>query len=74
MVRLINKLPQTFRIKIIDFPPKQTQNKTNWHGYISFVSGTLLAISESLPFTYNKYNGVLDCLSKIQQEYKGNFK
>lgn len=71
MVRLINKLPQTFRIKIIDFPPKQ---KINWHGYISFVSGTLLAISESLPFIDNKYNGVLDCLSKIQQEYKENFK
>ena len=73
MVRFINKIPQSFRIKIIDFPPKEKQI-TNWHSYISFASGTLLAISESLPFIDNKYNGILDCLSKIQQEYKGNFK
>ena len=61
------------KIKIDGFPIKQ-KVKTNWHAYISFISGTLLTVSESLPFIDNKYNGIVHALSKVQHEYKDNFK
>jgi len=67
------KFPQTLKIKIDGFPHK-TSLKTNWSSYISFCTGTLLTISETMPFIDNKYNGVLHTFSKIQQEYKNDFK
>lgn len=63
----------TFRVKIDGFPHEE-KSKPNWHGIISFGTGCLLAISESMPFIDNEYNGVLHTLSKIQQEYKNDFK
>ena len=61
------------RIKIDGFPQKI---KRNWHPYISFFSGTLLATSETMPFFDNKYigDGIIHGLLKIQQEYKSDFK
>lgn len=42
--------------------------------YFSFITGSLLAISELLPFFDNvKGNGLLHTLSHIQKEYKDNF-
>lgn len=42
-----------------------------FHNYMVFGSGTLLAISESLPFiTDIKANGILDAVKKIREEYK----
>lgn len=74
MNHLRNRIPRTFKIKIDGFPVKNPIPKTNWHAYISFTTGTLLAISESMPFIDNEYNGVLHMLSKIQQEYTKDFK
>jgi hypothetical protein len=71
MNRFRNKI---FKIKIDGFPLKEKAVKTSWHAYISFGTGTLLAISESMPFINNEYNGVLHALSKIQQEYIKDFK
>jgi hypothetical protein len=64
------KIPRTFKIKIETSQPV----KTNLRSYISFFTGSLLAISESMPFIDNEYNGVLHALSKIRQEYKNDFK
>lgn len=48
--------------------------KSNFNKYITFVSGSLLAISESLPFFDNiKSNGLLHMLSGIHKEYKDEF-
>lgn len=65
--------PKTIKLKIDGFPPKNS-TKTNWFNVFSFCTGILLAVSESLPFIDTKYNGILHMFSKIQQEYKGNFK
>ena len=43
--------------------------KKSYHGLISFLTGSTLAISESLPFVDNKYNGIIHALSIIQKEY-----
>lgn len=51
------------------FLPKQ-KNKTNWKGIVSFVSGSLLTISETMPFFDNESNGMLHALSKIVSDYK----
>lgn len=74
MNHLRNRIPKTFKIKIDGFPIKEHTSKTNWHAYISFGTGTLLAVSESMPFINNEYNGVLHALLKIQQEYTKDFK
>lgn len=66
-------IPRTFKIKIDGFPVKEHTPKTNWHSIISFSTGTILCISESMPFIDNEYNGVLHALSKIQQEYTKDF-
>jgi hypothetical protein len=65
----ISKIP-ILKIKIDGFPIKK---KTDWSKTISFCTGTMLCISESLPFIDNEYNGILHMLSKIKQEYKDNF-
>jgi len=75
----INKLSRifrhsTFKIKIDGFPPKEKAVKPNWHSYISFCTGTILCISESMPFFDNEYNGILHALSKVQEEYIKDFK
>jgi hypothetical protein len=67
-------IPKTFKIKIDGFPVKEKPVKTNWHNIISFGTGTILCISETMPFIDNEYNGILHALSKIQQEYKNDFK
>lgn len=42
--------------------------------YISFITGSLLVISETMPFFDNvQGNGLLHTLSSIQKEYKNNF-
>ena len=48
--------------------------KSNINKYITFVSGTLLAISETLPFFDNTNgNGILHILSGVQKEFKDEF-
>lgn len=64
----------TFRIKIHGFPIKQIPTKPNWHSYISFVTGSMLFMSESMPFVDNNYNGILHALIKVRDEYKNDFK
>lgn len=47
----------------------------NCHKYISFVSGSLLIVSESLPyFETTKGNGIIHLLTNILKEYKDDFK
>lgn len=51
-----------------------SSKKSNFTKYVTFISGSLLAISESLPFFDNiNGNGVLHMLSSIQKEYKDEF-
>jgi len=80
MNHLRNRIPYslgTLKIKIDGFPVKdklKDKLKPNWHSYIAFGTGTLLAISESMPFIDTEYNGILHAVNKIQQEYKSDFK
>lgn len=68
-------IPRILNIKIKGFPLKETKvTKHNYHTIISFVSGSLLIVSESLPFFDNTSNGIIHCLSEIQKEYKTDFK
>lgn len=55
------------RVKIDGYPPKVSDNK--FHKYTMFISGSLLAISEVLPFIDSKGNGIIDTLKKIRDEY-----
>lgn len=73
MNHIRNRIPGTLKIKIDGFPVKIPKAKTNWHAYISFGTGTLLSISESMPFIDNEYNGVLHAVNKIHQEYTNYF-
>jgi hypothetical protein len=58
------------KVKIDGFPVK-SQPKNIFHNYIMFVSGTLLAISETLPFMNDtKANGIIDAIKKIRDEFK----
>ena len=54
------------RVKIDGYPPKSN----NFHKYTMFISGSLLAISEALPFIDSRGNGIIDTLKKIRDEYK----
>ena len=54
------------RIKIDGYPAQKTRH------VISFITGTLLAISECMPFMDSKSNGILHALYKIEDEYKNN--
>lgn len=56
------------RIKIDGYPPKTSDNK--FHKYTMFLSGSLLAVSEALPFIDSRGNGIIDTLKKIRDEYK----
>lgn len=52
----------------------ESPTKSNLNKYITFGTGSLLAISESLPFFDNiKGNGLLHMLVGIQKEYKDEF-
>jgi hypothetical protein len=65
-----NKLviPRIIRVRLESDSSKLPKNK--FHTYAMFTSGTLLAISESLPFmTDIKANGIIDALKKIREEY-----
>ena len=51
------------------------KQKSVYHKYIAFASGSLLAISESLAFSDSvKYNGILHAILGIVKEYKEDFK
>lgn len=64
--------PRMIRIKLENVTPVQKISLRNKiHNYMMFGSGTLLAVSESLPFmTDVKANGILDAIKKIREEYK----
>lgn len=63
--------PKIIRIKIENSLVPPISLRTRIHNYIMFGSGTLLAISESLPFmTDIKANGILDAAKKIRDEFK----
>jgi hypothetical protein len=55
------------RVKIDGYPVKVNDN--NFHKYTMFISGSLLAISEALPFIDSRGNGIIDTLKKIRDEY-----
>lgn len=56
--------PRMIRVKIENNTPEPISLR-KIHNYIMFGSGTLLAISESLPFmTDIKANGILDAIKK----------
>lgn len=74
MNHIRNRISRTFKIKIDGFPLIIPKTKTNWHAYISFGTSMLLAISESMPFIDNEYNGVLHAVNKIHQEYTNYFR
>jgi hypothetical protein len=71
-MRIIKKIRYVYTVhhtlKDIDkfFPDKKTK-KTNWQGVFSFLSGSLLTISESMPFLDTRYNGILHA---ILSDYK----
>ena len=73
-MRHIKPLKQ-LRIKLEPIQVKMISPKSSNLGkYITFVSGSLLAISESLPFFDGiKGNGVIHTLSSIHKEYKNEF-
>ena len=71
-MRTVKSLFQrTLNINIKGFPIKE---KKNYHNIISFVSGSLLIVSEFLPFLDSSPNGILHYLSEIQKEYKSDYK
>lgn len=70
-MRLIKN--KTLFIKIIGFPQKE-KNTNQIRKYGMFISGTLLAMSEYLPFSSIKGNGILDVIKKIREEYNSNLK
>jgi hypothetical protein len=60
--------PKIIRVKLENADSSQ---KPSFKNILMFGSGTLLAISESLPFmTDIKANGILDAIKKIREEYK----
>jgi hypothetical protein len=62
--------PNIIKVKIDGFPIN-SQPKNIFHNYITFGSGTLLAISETLPFMSDiKANGIIDVIKKIRDELK----
>jgi hypothetical protein len=62
--------PKIIKVKIDGFPIKN-QSKNIFHNYMMFGSGTLLAISETLPFMSDtKANGIIDAIKKIRDEFK----
>jgi hypothetical protein len=62
--------PKIIKVKIDGFPVK-TQSKNVFHNYMMVGSGTLLAISETLPFMSDtKANGIIDAIKKIRDEFK----
>jgi len=66
--------PKTLLIKIHGFPPKAAPIY-NFHKYVSFTVGTLLAISEVLPFFKSiEGDGIISALSKILSDYNTDFK
>ena len=63
--------PKNIYIKLDNITTKTQYPYQSLKNKIIFASGTLLAISESLPFFTNvKANGILDALKKIREEYK----
>lgn len=65
--RFIKKLPNKYTIELINKP--YTKNpKMN----ISFVTGSLLIMSETLPFVKETDNGIIQTLWRLQKEYKSD--
>lgn len=63
------KIPKKIFIIIRNEKQKST-NKISYEKYITFGLGTLLSISESLPFFDIKYKGILHMFKNINEEYK----
>lgn len=65
--------PKLIRVKLEHVSPtiQKVSFSDKIRNYMMFGSGTLLAVSESLPFmTDIKANGILDALKKIRNEIK----
>lgn len=75
MRRTSNLISRSLRLKLEPIQFKLiSDKKSNFSKYVSFITGSLLAISESLPFFDNiKGNGLLHVLSNIKKEYKDIF-
>jgi hypothetical protein len=70
------KVCRTVRIKVEPIKFEQVSKPGSpLHKYIAFISGSLLAISETLPFFSSfKANGILQAVSGIIKEYKEDLK
>lgn len=70
--------PSKLRLTIdpIKFEQVSARNKHNdIHTYVTFVTGSLLAISESLPFVKSSEgNGLLHAAAAVLKEYKEDVK
>ena len=78
MRRLYTCLNKHLKLKIdpieIKISDTNSNNSSHIHKYISFMSGSLLVVSESLPYFDNiNGNGILHVFENIQKEYRDNF-
>lgn len=62
----MNKIPRKFLLIIRN--EKISSNKISYEKYIKFGITSLLLISEILPFSNTKYNGILHMLKNINEE------
>lgn len=53
----------------LHYPPTPSTKPVVYHKWISFALGSVLAVSESLPFMDNPYNGVFHALKSIRKEW-----
>lgn len=67
------KIPRILKVQIVGYPQDKPK-KTSILSYISFISGSLLAISEIMPFLDTRSNGILHAFSKIIQEFRSDIK
>lgn len=51
------------------YQPPATSKPVVYHKWVSFALGTGLAVSESMPFIDNPYNGVFHALKSIHKEW-----
>ena len=69
-IRNIIRFPRTINVNINNSPKTESKG-INYHNYSVFIFGSLLAISEALPFVEVEGNGILHVLKKVFEYYKG---
>jgi hypothetical protein len=63
-------MPRKARQIVVRFAPLKSNTPVvhPWKRWVSFTLGTGLAISESLPFVDNQYNGIIHAVKQIREE------